>query len=191
MNNNTEIQYQDVRSDIKDGDVLLYKGTGLFSYLIKKITHSEYSHAGLAVRWNDRLMVMEAVRRGVIVTPLSTNIKKYHGDVEWFRCKEKISDEKRLLIINFAQKELGKKYSILGVLWVAYHILLKKPFTEGESDITSKRLFCSLYVALSYNQASLDLDLARGKPDYLTTPDDIRFSPLLEIGGILKNKKNI
>ncbi|MEE9372918.1 MAG: YiiX/YebB-like N1pC/P60 family cysteine hydrolase [Saprospiraceae bacterium] len=191
MNKSTEIQYQDIRSNIKDADILLYKGTGLFSYLIKKITRSEYSHAGLAVRWNDRLMVMEAVGRGVIVTPLSTNVRKYHGDVEWFQCKEKISDEKRLLIIQFAQKELGKKYSILGVLWIAYHILLKKPFTESESDITSKRLFCSLYVASSYNQASLNLDLARGKPDYLTTPDDIRLSPLLEIGGILKNNKNI
>jgi len=179
-----EIEYKNTREEIKNGDILLYKGTGIVSNIIKKITHSEYSHAGLAVWWNDRLMVMEAVGKGVIVTPLSTNIECYHGDVEWFQCSQEISDANRLKMIKFAQAELGKRYSRWRILQIAFYIFLEKPFSENDTFFTSKRLFCSFYVASAYNL--IKLDLKHNKADHFTTPDDIRRSPLLKIEGILK-----
>lgn len=182
-----EIHYDDVRNGIKNGDVLLYKGRGIISYLIKKCTYSEYSHAGLAVWWNERLMVMEAVGKGVIVTPLSTNVENYHGDVDWFRCKQEVSDADRLKMIQFAQMELGKSYSRLAILRIAFRIFLKCPFSENDTFYTSKRLFCSFYVAAAYNL--IDLDLKQNKADHFTTPDDIGRSPLLKIDGVLKKYK--
>jgi hypothetical protein len=77
-----ELKYTDVRQDIKQGDILLYKGRTFVSWAIKFFTRSEYSHAGIAAKWNDRLMVMEAIRKGVIVNPLRRSVKRYKGDVE-------------------------------------------------------------------------------------------------------------
>ena len=132
-------------------------------------------------------MVMEAIGKGVIITPLSTNIEHYHGDVELFRCEQEISDSDRLKIIQFAQMELGKSYSQWGILAIGYRIFMKKPFSADDTFFSSKRLFCSLYVAAAYNL--IGLDLKRDRADHFTTPDDIGRSPLLKIDGILKKHK--
>lgn len=179
-----EIQYGEIRKEIQNGDVLLYKGKGIASYCIKKFTHSEYSHAGLAVWWNERLMVMEAVGKGVVVAPLSTNVEHYHGDVELFRSKQEICADKRVKLIQCAQEELGKSFSQLGVLLIGFRIFLKLPFNKDDTIYTSKRLFCSFYVASAYNQ--IELDLKPNRSDNFTTPDDIAHSPLLEFSGVLK-----
>lgn len=63
------LRYRDVRSAINDGDVLMYLGRNLPSRLIQWATRSRYSHAGLAAWWNGRLMVLETVGKGVVVTP--------------------------------------------------------------------------------------------------------------------------
>lgn len=181
-----EIRYGGVRDDILNGDVLLYKGKGIISWLIKKITRSEYSHAGLAVWWNDRLMVMEAVGKGVVVTPLSTNIENYHGDVDWYWCKETISDDARTRLVVCAQEELGKSFARCGMLFVALCMVLKQPLNKDDSFYTSKRFFCSFFVARAYT--SIGLDLRKGKSDGFTTPDDIHRSPLLVYKGSLKQE---
>jgi hypothetical protein len=77
---NMNISYIKARDKIQDGDVLLYKGKGILSYIIKKVTKSQYSHSGITGRWNDRLMVLEVTRIGVRVITLSRNVSRYHGD---------------------------------------------------------------------------------------------------------------
>jgi hypothetical protein len=181
-----EIRYNDVRSKILNGDVLLYKGKGFISRLIKLFTHSAYSHAGLAVWWNERLMVMEAVSKGVVVTPLSRNIEQYHGDVDWYASREPISEDDRIRLARFAQRQLGKGYSHWGVFLIAVFIALKRPFDRDNTFYRSKRLFCSFYVAESYD--SIERDLRRDKADRFTTPDDIARSPLLMKNGVLKKE---
>ena len=74
-------EYQIIRDTINNADVLMYKGTTLISRIIRKLTKSEYSHAGIVAWWNERLMVLEAVGKGVIVTPISSNISHYKGEV--------------------------------------------------------------------------------------------------------------
>jgi len=106
------VEYDDNRGEIKNGDVLLYRGRSLESRLIRWATRSRYSHAGLAVWWNGRLMVMEAVGRGVVVTPLSKNVSFYPGYVEWFTSVEEIPDHQRLQMVELAQQELGKEYAL-------------------------------------------------------------------------------
>ena len=103
-----KIRYEDIRSQIKDGDVLMFKGRYLHSSIIRGLTRSFYSHAGIAVWWNRRLMVMEAVERGVRILPLSRKIGSYRGDVEWFCSKKEIPERDRLRMILFAQEELVK-----------------------------------------------------------------------------------
>ena len=86
----SSILYQDLRSQFKDGDILMFKGKGTLSSIIKWKTDSEYSHAGLTAWWNDRLMVLEAVGKGVEARPISYTLKQYHGSIDYFRPKESV-----------------------------------------------------------------------------------------------------
>jgi len=46
--------------------------------------------------------------KGVVVTPLSANVRAYHGNVEWFSCVDEIPEADRQRMIDLAQRELGR-----------------------------------------------------------------------------------
>ena len=165
------ISYQKCRNEIKDGDILMYKGNDITSKVIATFTKSDYSHAGIAVWWNKRLMVMEAVSKGIIVTPLSANIKNYNGDVELYVYKDTISDEDRRKMIICAQDDLGKKYNMFGVIWMGIKILFKQKMGHSDTYENPNQMFCSQYVAKIYNSIGIDLNI--GLSDAYTCPDDI------------------
>jgi hypothetical protein len=178
------VKYAQARDQIKNGDVLMYKGRGLVSSVIRWVTHSPYSHAALVAWWNQRLMVMEAKGQGVIVNPTSRSIRHYRGDVEWFSCKKEISEDDRLRMVKFAQEELGKSYGRWKAILLGIKILFEHDLEKRDRLKREKRLFCSEYVAQIYN--FIGLDLKKGRSDRFTKPDDIANSPLLEKRGQLK-----
>jgi hypothetical protein len=178
------LRYEDVRSDIKDGDVLMYRGRNLPSRLIQWATGSRYSHSGLAAWWNGRLMVLEAVGKGVVVTPLSANVRHYHGDVEWFTCVEAIPESDRHRMIEFAQQELGKEYARWKAIKLGLRILLQKGEKQRDELRRARQLFCSQYVAEVYN--SVGKDLKKGVSDRFMSPADVASSPLLRPAGALR-----
>jgi hypothetical protein len=171
------------RSKIKDGDVLMYRGRSLASRIIQIVTGSTYSHAGLAAWWNDRLMVLEAAGQGVIVTPISRNIRSYSGSIEWFTIVEDIPKNQRLQIIRFAQRELGKEYALWRAVLLGIFVLFQRNPESRDRLRREERLFCSHYVAESYN--SIGMDLKKGVSDRFMSPGDIAASPLLKRMGIL------
>jgi len=177
-------KYVEVRLQIKNGDILMYKGKKIFSKIIRWLTGSPYSHAGIAVWWNERLMVMEAVMRGVRVVPLSLNIYQHKGNVEWFSCKKEILDEDRLRMIIFAQEELGKSYARWKAILFGLRILFNRNLSRKDQLRMENKLFCSQYVAQIYN--SIGLDLKKNREDRFMSPGDIAKSPLLERRGKFK-----
>jgi len=176
--------YESLRNEIGSGDVLMYKGTGMTSWVIKKATGSEYSHAGIVVWWNNRLMVMEAVGKGVIVTPLSANIDHYVGDVEWYRSVDPISDDKRISMVQFAQKESAKKYSTWKATFLGMGRYIGLDFDKDDELKKSDQLFCSQYVSAIYTAVGVDLKKNTG--DAFMVPDDIAISPKLIFKATLK-----
>ncbi len=173
-----DARYDDVRNSIKNGDVLLYRGRSLYSLLIMFITRSFYSHAGLAVWWNERLMVMEAVGKGVIITPLSSSVDKYDGRVDLFKPREEIPDDERLTLIEFAQEELGKEYARWKAIVLGIRLLFQWNIEKRDELRRERKLFCSYYVAQAYN--AINRDLKKGVSDRFMTPGDIANSPLLQ-----------
>jgi hypothetical protein len=149
--------------------------------LLRWVTSSSYSHAGIAVWWNERLMVMEAVMKGVTIVPLSYNIVQHHGNVEWFTCKKGISEEDRLRMVIFAQEELGKSYAGWKAVLFGLRILFKRDLSKKDELRMENKLFCSQYVAQTYN--SIGLDLKKNREDRFMSPGDIARSPLLEKKG--------
>ncbi len=173
------MNYLKYRDQIKDGDVLMYKGTGLTSWIIKKVTGSKYSHASIVCWWNGRLMVLEAIGKGVISSPLSVNIKKYHGEIEWFTYKGEIPNADRKEMVEFAQLELGKEYPSP---WK----FLKFLGDPDRSDKFKKNtiIFCSQFVARVYNYKKYDL--ADMLADEYTTPENLYQGNMLEKRGVFK-----
>jgi hypothetical protein len=177
------LDYIQSRSQIKNGDVLMYRGRSLQSRIIRWATGSRYSHAGLAAWWNNRLMIMEAVGKGVIVTPISQNVRRYSGRVEWFTSVEEIPDEHRLQMVEFAQRELGKQYARWRAIFLGIRVLLQRSLESRDKLRREERLFCSHYVAETYN--AIGRDLKKGVSDRFMSPGDIAVSPLLKRIGVL------
>lgn len=81
------VSYQQVRHQIQSGDFLFCSGNYLLSHAIKRFSKSNFSHVGLLLSWNDRILLAESVEDdGVRFVPLShylTNYenskKKYNG----------------------------------------------------------------------------------------------------------------
>ena len=171
------MMYEKYRNEIKDGDVILYEGTSFISKLIRMITKSSYSHAGLAVWWHGRLMVMEATKKGVYPLPMSKNIAHYKGNVRLFTSVKPIPQTKRLYMVKFAQGEIGKEYSRWRLILFGYILILGKKRDERDLLRKENTLICSHYVAQTYNYAGIDLK--EGVSDSFTSPQDIANSPSL------------
>lgn len=175
--NTRKERYEDIRLRIKDGDVLMFKGRYFISSIIKWLSRSRYSHAGIVAKWNDRLMVMEADSKGVIVSRISSKVRKYRGKVEWRTCNREISDGDRRKMIDFAQEELGKEFARWKALRLGLMVFFKMKVSQDDKFARKNKLICSEYVASIYNQAGIDL--AEGKADQFTSPENIAHSGLL------------
>ena len=76
--------YGEIREQICNGDIILWKGTSLISRIIMWFT--EFSHASLVVRLDignlkDRIFIVEALPEGLSLRLLSNKIKNYSGNV--------------------------------------------------------------------------------------------------------------
>lgn len=171
--------YLQHRSAMQDGDVLLFKGQSWLSKIIKWRTQSDYSHAGIVVWWNGRLMVLEAIGQGVLARPISYNLEHYTGDIEYFRPQQKIATEVRTSMAQFAQAQLGKKYATRRLVGFFFKLIFKRPLQSQDSSEAAGRYFCSEYVADIYAKNGLDLDIERSSgytsPDRLATAAGLSF----------------
>ncbi len=183
------LKYDDIRGEIKDGDIFLYIGKGFFksgfvATLVQIVTRSAYSHAGIAAWWGGRLIVMEAVGNGVIVNPLSLSLERYHARVEWYSCKNDISGHTRQEMIDYAKGELGKPFAVLLAFWFMIKILFIGTFSKEDRFKREKRYYCSEFVSNVYD--SVHLDLKKGRSSRYMSPDDIANSDLLIRRGVVQ-----
>jgi hypothetical protein len=200
-------EYETVRGQIMDGDVILFEGIGflsaalhwrkrprefpvwkylvhaLVSTIVKAATGSKYSHAGLAARWYKRLMVLEAIGDGVIVNPLRRSQERFKAKIYWFSCEE-ISPKDRELMMIKALEELGKPYGFWKTILFLICLIFKIDVDKRDSLKKAKSIYCSEYVARVYN--AVHKDLKKGRADQFMSPKDIADSPLLTNKGILK-----
>jgi len=181
------LKYDDVRSQIKNGDVFMYRGKTFQSSIIQWVTRSPYSHAGITAWWNERLMVMEAKGNGVVASPFSRSVRKYHGDVDWFASTREISEEDRLRMVIFAQEELGKTYGRWKTIILGIRTLFQRNPDKRDRLRKQKKLFCSEYISQIYN--SIGLDLQKKMSDHFMKPADVANSPLLENKGTVKTSR--
>jgi hypothetical protein len=70
-------EYYNIRSEIKDGDLVLYRGSRLLAKSIQYFDDAYYNHIGI-VKWiGNRLFTIDMWYEGIEILPLSRRIKGY------------------------------------------------------------------------------------------------------------------
>ncbi len=178
-----EVLYPSARKQIQTGDVLLFRGTSAVSRIIRWGSRSEYSHAGLAAWWGDRLIVFQAVSHGAQVVPVSSAVDVYDGQVDWWAPRADITVDPEILL-DYAVKMLGRAYAFNGVINLMWRMAIRRFKGLPDPKAAPKELFCSQYVSYCYRQAGVDL--AKNIDDGSTSPGDLARGGLLEMKGVLR-----
>jgi hypothetical protein len=179
------VHYAGIRREIRDGDILLFRGKSWISRIIRRVTGSPYSHAAIVSWWNDRLMVLEAVGKGIVVSRMSVVVHQYSGKVELWTTDAKLV---RTEVIRAAQRLLGKRYSPYKLIRNLGRLVFRRPrHDEVDPDAPPDDFICSEFVSRVWRAGGIDL--VSGAPDMYTKPSDIAKSPhLRKIGGMVRGK---
>ena len=102
-------RYRQNRLGIQSGDVIAWRGKGLFAWIVRMFTKSPWTHVGVAVWWGDRLMVLDSyIGKGTRARLLSRHAKGAY----WIKSMAAWNQSAE----GFALAELGKEYSLQN-LW--------------------------------------------------------------------------
>jgi hypothetical protein len=154
----------------EEGDVLFQDGDcGDFCDAIREVTDGyggrDFSHNGLLVRENDSWMVLEAVSRGVVLTPLDSFLnravdEKGNPKIVVGRLKQ----EYKSLIppaITYARTHLGKGY-------------------DDAFDFGNDEYYCSELIHVAFKTAREGKDLFEPKPMTFLDPETGLLFPIWE-----------
>jgi len=175
--------YQDLRDQLKTGDLLLFRGNLLLSAVIERLSDSPYSHVAILARWRDRVVAFQADLRGVEVLPASTMVCKYSGKVDWWSLKPELRQGpfQENELFDTALTLLGIKYAYWRLFELGLRILLGRALNPKDAHATPDSLFCSEFVSRCYRNASGDLlDVNKTANDACTSPADFAASGFFE-----------
>ncbi|HEX9164394.1 MAG TPA: hypothetical protein VF862_00685 [Gemmatimonadales bacterium] len=182
------VRYVDIRDRIQDGDLFLWRGQYKSSELFENLTHAFYSHAAIAARWHDRLMVLQAEAH-VETVALSVAIATYPGRVDWYRLKrEAIPGHEQIVTgaLAEAKADLGLPFGAVDLLKSLWARFTRKFLPNAR---VAKALFCSEYVHRCFRAGGLDLT---GMPDIDTMPQDIANCRYIEyVATVEHNPKDV
>lgn len=179
------LDYPDIRDQIQDGDILLFRGKSWTSRFICWMTRSPYSHSAILCWWNGRLMVLEAVSTGVTISRLSLVVNEYSGKVELWTTDEGLA---RFEVIRAAQILLGKRYSKFKLIRNLRRLLFGRSHQEPlDPDAPPEDFLCSEFVSRVWRAGGIDL--VNDAPDVYTKPDDIAKSPRVrKVGDLVRGR---
>jgi hypothetical protein len=200
------IPYAEARLLIKEADLLLYRGNAWYSWFIKKATHGEYSHIGLASWHNGKKerAILETVefhgyRGGGVTTKMSNLFPKFSKQIDIYRCShicQKLLFDPKINkvvttcthlqnkdITNTMRSLTGLPYGWKRIWWTIKRNLALFRFFYNLEDLTYDSCqpiiypVCSTAIAYSFNKNNFDLISQRS--DSWTAPSDISTSPLV------------
>jgi hypothetical protein len=178
------LSYQDLRAQIRTGDLLLFRGNRALSDVIERLSDSPYSHVAILARWNDRVIAFQADTQGVQLLPASKMVCKYQGKVDWWSLKSELRedgvfDPKALLDASLTL--LGIKYGYWTLIKLGFRILLGRALPRRDAHATPDSLFCSQFVSRCFRAASHDvLDVNPNADDACTSPANFATSGFFE-----------
>ncbi|GAA61837.1 hypothetical protein P20652_3726 [Pseudoalteromonas sp. BSi20652] len=175
------MKYQDIRTTLKTGDIVLFSGKGPVSTGIKFATGSKWSHVGMVfvLPEYDFVCVWESTtlsnikdlqsgqaRQGVQLVPLRERVTKYNGQIAVRQLQGFEADSASLKKLNCFRKDIANRpyeQNKIELIKSAYDGLL------GANQECLSSLFCSELVAEAYQRLGLLSELV---PSNEHTPAD-------------------
>jgi len=204
MINPIYVPYREKARDlIQEGDVLLFRGRGIVSKAIQKVTQGRYSHVGLASWHSNDNNILELVEfrewKGGRTTNFSRNLEKFDRQIDVYRVlspkkvvtfnQDDLSFSERWVNFNphdvtyELRKMTGLPYGLRRIWWMAKFYMFGLRFLINDptiyDDESREVVFpvCSTAVAACFSKHGFDL--IQNRSDERTTPVDIARSPLL------------
>ncbi len=182
--------YDDVRNDIRSGDILLCSGNSIFSNMIKTATQSVWSHVAFILRLDiiDRIMVLESVESiGVRAVPLSSYARDYNGTGAGYPGRIMIARHNQLQQKNIpdlsktAVDRLGYPYNPEECARIAARISANSIGLKTSCpDVqTGREFICSEYAELCFKSVGITVDY---NPMGFIAPAD--FARCKEVSGL-------
>jgi cell wall-associated NlpC family hydrolase len=178
--------YDQVREQIRTGDLVFFRGRGPLSRLIRKLSLSVYSHVGILAWWSGHLIVFQSrLPIGVEVLPARRVVWRYDGQVDWWSVKPEHADRlDREKLLSIAVAELGKGYSFRGLFEAGWQLLGGRLSGRRDPVALPEGYFCSQFISACYRQAGLDL--APDEGDACTSPGSIVRAGRVEMRAVLR-----
>ena len=191
------VAYQKARGLIKEGDILLFRGSGLISFFIKVFTGGLHSHAAIA-HWDDEVLQCVEFRefKGGRIVSLSGQVETNTNNIDIFRPANCISFDEyidgsiKTVEICYTEEKAektakqvimwsGKPYGWSNILnMFKRYVPFVRMFTGNTNDNSLTETYvCSTAVAVAVRQNFTDL--VPFMSDDLVSPADLARSPLL------------
>lgn len=176
--------------DMRDGDLVLFEGSGFWSNAIKFRTLSRVTHVGIVVWVRGHLCVLEArERRGVRVFPLARYLGVPGLKVLWY---ELLADQygiDRQKLISEALTHWGRRYASHWQFLRTWGLISRRiaDLLELPDDTNAERFFCSEFVVGRLQTAGFDhRDFYPHPTDPATwSPGAVGFLPCLQLRGLI------
>jgi hypothetical protein len=194
--------YRHARDAIWNGDVLMFRGTGLTDALVRIGTHSPYTHAAIAFRSGheppfavpgsevDRVWMVEAVGSGVQERPLSHELQEYPGVVELWRLRAPLRARLSVhRVVRVARRCVGHGYGYLLLVGFVLDWLTLGLLHLRSRSRSRRELFCSQLVSLAYRRGGVDLCPQYG--DAGTAPGDLISGSCLEFVRVFTHDERV
>lgn len=136
-------KYNSIESDLKHGDIILYRGSALISKAIEWTTHSYFSHSGIIFKSDTHLMTVDSTSRGVNIDFLTTRIDE---EVDFCVLRPITKTDAEIKEALDAALNIGNedyKYNY----WMILQIFLKDTTGIDFIHLTSQHAYiCSMFV---------------------------------------------
>lgn len=177
------VQLAEYEQSIRDGDLLLFRGQGLVSRLIRVAGRSEYTHAARAIWWDNLLFCCEVreLKGGRAVT-LESQVRKFPGQIDVFETNpgRRWVHYNRREAMRCMRRLAGCDYGYFGVLMAALlHLPLWRCLVRpdlNDHKMTSQPPFCSEACAHA-DRIGGKVDPVPHLADRVTEPADLARSP--------------
>lgn len=170
-----------------DGDLLLFRGYGVFSFskLIRTASRSIYSHAAMYCVWNGIPAVMEMCEGvGGRCVSLRSQVKDHPGRWDVYRVRQEFEDQydRAGAVRHMFTHSVGEPYGWTAIysaalLHLPFVRLFIKPEMDDIGDPSWLPKFCSFAVSTSARLGG-KIDPVPNISDRITEPGDLSHSML-------------
>lgn len=174
-------EYYNIRKELRDGDMPIYRGNGFMSKSIHYFDDAYYNHIGIVKKIGDRLFTVEMWTKGIIFIPLSRRMASY-SDFCIARIKDKSQEDFSSAIDLLIEKiERDVKYDYFLLPRIAFY---KKTGIDLVGMGSRERNICSELAQTFTNSLKIrcyeDVNLITPQ-DFLRKKDDNEIEILYDL----------